>query len=550
MMNQNSEILKLNRVEVVPKSLAKYITVLIVGVALISITGKAQDQSDYTSKVPQYHFSDKLSEQEKELKTNPLLLRFQESRKKLASDPYRPIYHYVNPEGNLNDPNGLCYWQGKWHLFYQAYPSEDPRQHWGHAVSEDLVFWRDLPLAIYPNPESHCFSGATYVEDDRVIAMYHGLQRGSMVAVSNDPLLLNWEKLTGETVIPIPEEGEELPYDVFDPFIWKKGDYYYALTAGARENVNGQKTREEFLHRSKDLVNWEYLHPFLENDLYGEGHDGACPYFLPIGDKYILLHFSHTTGGKYMLGDYDQERDKFIVRKDGDFNFGPTPFWSGAVHAPSAYPDGKGGVIAIFNMNAGRETKGWNQLMSLPRQLNLDDKGELVQKPYESLKKLRGEKKAIASMQLPANHEIVLDGIQGNAMEIVANIDADNSNLIEMKVLRSPGSEEFTRIVFFRDRSIGGQGLITLDNTHSSVLQNVVSRPPENAMVAVADGEPLELRVFIDKSIVEVFVNDKQCVALRVYPGRDDSVGVSLQSIGRDAKLDSLVAYQMKNIYQ
>ena len=86
----------------------------------------AEQTEDYTSKVPMYTFATTLEEQEEQLKTNPLLLRFYESRKKLSSDPYRPIYHYVNPEGPLNDPNGLCFWQGRWHLFYQAYPPEDP----------------------------------------------------------------------------------------------------------------------------------------------------------------------------------------------------------------------------------------------------------------------------------------------------------------------------------------------------------------------------------------------------------------------------------------
>jgi beta-fructofuranosidase len=109
------------------------------------------------------------------------------SRQKQADDPHRPIFHYVNPEGNLNDPNGLCFWQGRWHLFYQAYPPEDPRQHWGHAVSPDLIHWRDLPLAIYPNPEDKVYSGSTLVESDRVIAIYHGVAAGTMVAVSRDP---------------------------------------------------------------------------------------------------------------------------------------------------------------------------------------------------------------------------------------------------------------------------------------------------------------------------------------------------------------------------
>ena len=126
---------------------------------------------DRTSRVPKYRFADTLEVQEAQLRTNPMLRRFAESRKRLANDLHRPIYHYVNPEGRLNDPNGLCFWKDRWHLFYQAYPPEDPRQHWGHAVSDDLIHWRDLPLAIYPDPERCCFSGSTFVEDDRVIAM-------------------------------------------------------------------------------------------------------------------------------------------------------------------------------------------------------------------------------------------------------------------------------------------------------------------------------------------------------------------------------------------
>lgn len=116
-------------------------------------------KQDYTSKVPKFRFPTNLEDQEAELKSNPLMLRFHQSRKELSSDPYRPIYHYVNPEGNLNDPNGLCFWNGNWHMFYQAYPPEDTRQHWGHAISKDLIHWRDLPYAIYPDPEYQCFQG-------------------------------------------------------------------------------------------------------------------------------------------------------------------------------------------------------------------------------------------------------------------------------------------------------------------------------------------------------------------------------------------------------
>ena len=151
--------------------------------------------TDNVSLVPKFQFSTTLEQQEQELVANPLLQRMQQVRKSLENDPYRPNYHYVNPEGRLNDPNGLCFWQGNWHLFYQAYPPEDPRQHWGHAVSPDLIHWCDLPYAIYPGPEKCCFSGATLVEENRVIAMYFGTEVGEMIAVASDPLLLNWEKM-------------------------------------------------------------------------------------------------------------------------------------------------------------------------------------------------------------------------------------------------------------------------------------------------------------------------------------------------------------------
>ena len=237
---------------------------------------------DYTSKVPYYTFPDTLAEQEEALATNPLMQRLLEARRSYAGDPHRPIYHYINPEANLNDPNGLCFWQGRYHLFYQAYPPEDTRQHWGHAISDDLVHWRDLPYCIYPNPERCCFSGAALVEEDRVIAMYHGTEVGNMVATSSDPLLLNWEKVANKAVIPIHSaDGSPLPYRVFDPCIWKQGDAYYSLSAGTKpEGPAGKPVRANFLFKSRDLEHWEYLHPFVEDDGYTlVGDDGACPIF-------------------------------------------------------------------------------------------------------------------------------------------------------------------------------------------------------------------------------------------------------------------------------
>jgi beta-fructofuranosidase len=546
-------------------------SLILVLLLLVTFPGFGQMQNnqvaapDYTSKVPKFTFSSSLQEQQQELKTNPLILRFAASRRQLEGDKFRPIYHYVNPEGNLNDPNGLCYWNGNWHLFYQAYPPEDPRQHWGHAISTDLIHWKDMPYAIYPNPERAVYSGSTFVEDGRVIAMYHGPMVGNMVAVSSDPLLLNWEKVTGKAVIPIQSTtGFPLPYNVFDPCIWKKDSVYYSLSAGRSANgPGGKQVRANFLFRSKDLARWEYLHEFVEGDRFTMvGDDGACPYFWPIGDRYIMPFFSHMSGGQYLLGDYDKQNDKFVVTSHGKFNHGAVS--PAGVHAPSATPDGKGGVIILFNMNPGMATKGWNQIMTLPRRLTLIGKDELGIEPAGNIESLRFNHQHQGLLNLPSNQEIVLKNIAGNAIEILAEIDTSKASMIELNVLRSPDKKEFTRIAIYRERGYS-QGrsnvpvpnqqqqvrnsTVVLETSYSSALPDAMSRPPEEAQVKLGANESVILHVFIDKSVVEVFVNGKQALAARVYPGRDDSIGISLRSQGANSVLKSLDVWQMKNIY-
>ena len=483
----------------------------------------------YPSVTPSYTFAETLEEQEEQLKTNPLMIRFAESRNRLASDRYRPLYHFVSPESQLNDPNGLCFWQGRWHLFYQAYPPDEfpnpedipkRRQHWGHAVSEDLVHWRDLPYAIYPGIERMSFSGSTVVEEDQVVAFYPGVHAGQMVAISDDPLLLNWDKFG-----PVNS-------GMGDSCIWKEGDTYLGLT-GRR------------LWSSTDLMNWEDLGEFYS------GVEGACPNFVPIGDKHILLGFSHTTGGYYLLGNYDMNSRQYVVYDRGEFNHG---FVSpGGVHAPSAASDGQGAVICVWNINDGKPSEEWDQIMSLPQRLTLGPDERLRIQPVPALSALRHEHRHVSDMVLPANEEVVLDGIQGDTMELDVEIDPKMARWVQLSILRSPNAEERTTITFYNyDRRLSiwyhTPGVISLDGSNSSTNSDVWLRPPEKAVMERGD-EPLRLRVFIDRSVVEVYANDKQYLAMRVYPDRDDSVGVSLRAQGQDALLKRIDAWQMKSIW-
>ncbi len=515
-------------------------------------------EKDFTSKVPQSSYATTPAEQLEQLKTDGLMQRFAASRQKLSSDPYRPLYHYVNPEGNLNDPNGLCYWQGSYHLFYQAYPPEDTRQHWGHAISDDLVRWHDLPLAIYPGIENKCFSGSTLAEEDRVIAMYHGTSAGNMVAVASDPLLLNWEKIPGNPVVPMMEADESgRPYRVYDPCIWKEADGYYKLSGSYLDgSFFGDCRMAQHLFFSQDLQRWTYLGPFVEGDIFtGPGEDGAVPYFWPLGDKHILIFASHQRGSQYLLGDYDKINHRFRPFAHGRFNFGA--IFPGGVHAPSATPDGSGGVYVIHNINEGKPTQGWNHLMSLVRRLRLDEDNTLSIEPVAAMASLRAQHQHIDETALSANRDIVLESIAGNAMEFALEIDPQDAREISLDVLRSPDAEERTTIRFLkqaylshnRDGQCYKQDALVLDATRASLRPDVLARPPEIAPFELKEGENLKLRIFVDQSVVEVFANGRQCLALRVYPERNDSQGLSIRSQGRDALLRSLDAWQMKSIW-
>ncbi|MEX2186982.1 MAG: GH32 C-terminal domain-containing protein [Pirellulales bacterium] len=493
----------------------------------------------FASPTPRQVFASTLAEQQAQLETNELMLRFAASRKKLAADRFRPAYHFVSPESQLNDPNGLCFWQGRWHLFYQGYPPDEfpdakdiaqRRQHWGHAVSDDLVRWRDLPYAIYPGVERMCFSGGTVAEADQVVAFYPGIHAGQMVAVSKDPLLLNWDKLGGGPVHGSPAG---------DSCIWKEGDTYYGLVSA------------DLLVSSQNLTDWKVHGPFVEANPFPLGDAAACPGFVPIGDKHLLVSFSHTTGGQYLLGDYDAQRHRYRPYAQGRFNHGLVS--PGGVHAPCAAMDGKGNVVNILNINDGKFSPDWDQILSLAQRLSLGKDSQLRLAPVDAITTLRGAHQHVGETKLPANREIVLEKIKGNTLELELEIDPREARWVQLNVLRSADAEEQTSITFYNfDRPLSiwyhTPGTICLDGSRSSELGDVWLRPPEKTTFE-RGGETLKLRVFVDRNVVEVFVGEKRYLAMRVYPGRDDSVGVSLRAQGQDAVLKRLDAWEMNSIW-
>ena len=523
-------------------------------------------------------FPNTLEEQEEALKTDEQMTDFIRIREERKDDRFKPRYHFSRPHGSLNDPNGLCFWEGRWHLFYQ---SCDSRIHWGHAISDDLVTWRDLPHAIYPEYEDHCFSGGTYVDEEnhRVIAAHYGYtgyeegkgwRCGTMIANSSDPLLLNWEKINDrKAVIPdadapcwrapdMPPVPDQKPYQVFDSFIWKEDGVYYILNAGySTDPVTGRRFRQEHLLRCEDddLLHWEYVKPFLEHDRFSEaGDDGACPYFLPLGDKHLFIHFSHRAVPKYILGSYKKETHEFFPQNGARLTSGYQ-----VVTAPSAYPLPDGDAVCVYNMNEKGPADGWGGILTIPRRLSVGGawKDELWQSPID-LSKLHTSHDEVVALELAEGETKVLDKIGGDCYEMTVKLKSDDiPDTLEIDVLRSPDAKERTRITFYREK--GGMyailpyttdSVVSLNTSESSLDPAARIMPDEILNLPKERSEDLEFRIFVDRSVVEVFVNGKVVLQSRVYPSRDDSVGIAFTALRGNAMVEKIDVWGMGSMYR
>lgn len=497
-------------------------------------------------------------------------------RKQLSADRLRPVYHFTKPWGGINDPNGLCFWNGRWHLFYQALGE---RIHWGHAVSEDMVRWTDLPFAVYPKNEMHCFSGGTCVDNEnhRVIAAYYGYtgydengwKVGTMIVTSSDPLLLNWTRVNGDKP-PIPDADApcwkapdapavpgQKPYQVFDTCIWKEEGIYYILEAGYFPDPStGRRYRQCHLLKCEndDLLHWEYVKEFLDKDIYKEpGDDCACPYFVKIGDKRLLVHFSHRGVPKYLIGDYNSNTQDFRPFIGGRFTSG-----YGVTVAPTAFTCPDGSVACIFNESEAMRHDGWHGCMSLPRRFTLGGYfgDELIQTPFCDYSSLHYGHIQLKEIALSAGKRYDTE-LRSDAFEMTVRLDADKiPNTLTVEVLRSDDGAETTKITFMKEQGAlyailpyTRNSVIMIDTTSSSSSEEAAVQPPEVQQVVKSEHDGLKLQIFVDKSIVEVFVNDRQYLAMRAYPVKSGSTGISFTARGSDGVIADVDFYQMRSMW-
>lgn len=486
-----------------------------------------------------------------------------ELRRQLVEDRYRPTYHIVAPEGLCSpfDPNGALFWKGRYHLMYIV---QTGKGHcWAHISSTDLVHWRHHPLALEPGDgDNGIFSGGAALDKHGVPTItYWGLGKpgGVCIATSTDKNLDHWTKsphnpLIRETQAGVTQAvgpGGRQTVGAADPSaIWIKDGHYYLLTGNllvlrsAGRNATGDTL---YLFTSDDLVHWKYLHPFYESDRkWTRGdEDDMCPDFFPLpsspkggppSDRHMILFISHNHGCQYYVGRY--ENDRFRPETHERMTWSDNSFF-----APESLVDAMGRRIMwawIMDQRSSqtRQASAWSGELSLPRVLWLGKDKTLRMAPAEELATLRYEPQSVGSLTVAADAELPLPAVSGNAFEMEIEMLPDQARQFGVKVCCSPGGEEQTLVFYDADEK-----KLKIDTTRSSLGEG--PKKVEGGPLTLEPGEPLKLRVFVDKSVIEVFANDRQAVMRRIYPSRGDALGVVLFSRGGTVKVPSLRAWQM-----
>lgn len=462
---------------------------------------------------------------------------------------HRPQYHFL-PEANwMNDPNGLIQWQGQYHMFYQYNPNGafHGTIHWGHAVSNDLVHWEHLPIALAPTPggpdQDGCWSGCA-VDDGGVPTFIYSGERNhaqrACLATSSDGLL-TWDKFPGNPIIPEPPDLNLVAYR--DHSVWREDGLWYQLMGAGIVGTGGTA----LMYRSADLRQWEYLGPLLTGDVNQHeplwtGAMWECPAFFPLGEKHVLLISVWDVGRPcytaYFLGTYADHRftpEHLAMLDYGDHHF----------YAPQTMLDDQGRRIIFGWLPEGRSNEaqlraGWSGVMSLPRVLSLGADGTLQTAPVVELQTARGAHHHVADIAMTAGG--LVPDVQGAALEILAEIDLGDAAEIALKVRCSPDGAEETIIRY--DRAAGRLSLIR----ERASLDDTTERTEQGGGLALAPGETLRLHVFLDHSVLEIFANERAVLASRIYPTREDSLGIAILARGGTANLRTLDVWEMQSV--
>lgn len=461
---------------------------------------------------------------------------------------YRHTYHAMPPVGWMNDPNGFCYALGKYHLFFQFHPYSSVwgPMHWGHFTTKDFIRWHWEGVALAPDKEydkDGCYSGSAVEKDGKMYLFYTAVKgdiQTQALAVSSDGVHF---KKQGVIL-----SGEKLPadcsrHDFRDPYVFLKDGVYYMLCGSQAKDKDGQI----LLFRSKDCLAWEFAGKLIKD---GKPTRGIyeCPCAFTADGKDVIMaspqgyltedwRYENTVSAVYFTGKIDFEKGAFAREyedeTDGGFNF----------YAPqvAAIPDGRT-VMAAWMLPGCIESPaaddGWKCAMILPRELRLQN-GRLVQSPVREIEAYR--KNAVRYENVTIGERTVLNGVGGVKTELIFELEPGDAERAGVRLFESENnyaavyySKKDGKIVF--DRSATGLNLYCDPNEKDAAYRSVKTKEKNGAIT---------LRVFLDVSCCEVFVNGGERAMTAVVYTKENGEGISFFAEGGNAKLRSLELYDI-----
>ncbi len=476
---------------------------------------------------------------------------------------HRPAYHFLPERNWMNDPNGLIQWQGQTHLFFQYTPDSalSGTKHWGHAVSTDRVHWQHWPVALSPTPggpdAGGCWSGCAVDHDGVPTFIYTGIDPQVVCLATSADGLRTWAKHPANPVLagPPPELGEAARKEFRDPYVWREDGAWHLVMGCLQAGAGGLILR----YRSTDLVQWDYAGVLLRGDQrqtepFPTGTMWECPNYLTLNGRRVLIYsaYSAIEHVQYPVYYAASESDQpFTLSAQGIVAYGPS------FYAPHArrLDDGRTlmlGWLKESRPDAAQVADGWSGVMSLPLVLTWRPDtppntqgagGALGVAPAEELKTLRGEHRHFENVALAPGAAEMFSQLASDCLEIEAVFEPGPDAEFGLRLRAAPDGEEQTLVSYDATR----QRLVV--DTRQSSLDPDVTRGAYEAPARLDTNGQVRLHVYLDRSVLEVFANDRTCLASRIYPTRADSLGLSLFSRAGSARLVTLDVWKMGSIW-
>jgi fructan beta-fructosidase len=456
------------------------------------------------------------------------------------TEKYRPQYHF-SPEAKwMNDPNGLVFFDGEYHLFYQYYPDSTVwgPMHWGHAVSKDLVHWTHLPVALYPDSLGYIFSGSAVADNYNTtgfgngdnppivaIFTYHNpeLERSGSETFQSQGIAFStdkgrtWSKYAGNPVLPNPGKRDFRDPKVF----WHEETGKWIMILAVHDRIR--------LYSSPDLKSWSFESEFGEN---AGAHGGVweCPDLFSLkvtgngATKWVML-VSINPGGpnggsatQYFTGSFDGHKFVPDVTKEKWIDWG-TDNYAGVTWSGVPCNNGRKlfmGWMSNWNYATVVPTIVWRSAMTIPRELSLIKDKEsllLVSEPVSELNNLRSESGSIFPEKngRKVGKNLSADGLRLNQCELnfEFNIGTEFQDTLKLIIENELGEKLIagysggTNQIFI-DRKKSG------NSSFSKGFASVIEAPYKASGILI-------IRMFIDAASAELFVDDGKLVMTTIF---------------------------------